>query len=87
MLGICLRMQLFSNNSEEGNVKGLGWIDAEVKKLKVRDSLKYKIPNIGWNQIEFTKESLIKYIKTFSRIILSIIIWVFYHNSIKMEEN
>ncbi len=59
ILGICLGMQLFSNTSEEGNTKGLGWIDAEVEKFKVKDKLKYKIPHIGWNQIEIVKESLL----------------------------
>ncbi len=30
ILGICLGMQLMTNYSEEGNCKGLGWIDAET---------------------------------------------------------
>ena len=57
LLGICLGMQLVTQKSEEGNSKGLGWIDGEVVKFKVKDSLKYKIPHIGWNQINITKES------------------------------
>ena len=31
VLGICLGMQLMTNNSEEGNLNGLGWINAETK--------------------------------------------------------
>lgn len=57
ILGICLGMQLMTNNSEEGNVNGLGWIDAEVKKIKVTDKNKYKVPHMGWNTINFNKKS------------------------------
>jgi len=67
VLGICLGMQLMANSSEEGNVAGLGWIDARVIKFKVQDNLKYKIPHIGWNQILIVKESrLFKNIPDFS---------------------
>lgn len=43
--------------SEEGNVNGLGWIDATVVRFQVQDTLKFKIPHMGWNQIEIKKES------------------------------
>ena len=33
ILGICLGMQLMTKYSEEGNISGLDWIDAEVKKF------------------------------------------------------
>ena len=56
-LGICLGMQLMTNFSEEGNVKGLGWFDAEVVKITVDDTLRYKIPHVGWNTIDQKKES------------------------------
>lgn len=59
ILGICLGMQLMANKSEEGNVDGLGWIDAEVVRFKVQNNLKYKIPHTGWNQIIKNKESLL----------------------------
>lgn len=59
LLGICLGMQLVTEKSEEGNSKGLGWINGEVVKFKVKDSLKHKIPHIGWNQISIAKESLL----------------------------
>ena len=59
ILGICLGMQLFANSSEEGNVSGLGWIDADVTKFKIENTLKYKIPHTGWNQIQIQKESLL----------------------------
>ncbi len=57
ILGICLGMQLMTKFSEEGNVDGLGWIDATVVRFQVQDSLKFKIPHMGWNQIEIKKES------------------------------
>lgn len=59
ILGICLGMQLMTNFSEEGNVNGFGWIDATVVRFQVQDSLKFKIPHMGWNQIEIRKESLL----------------------------
>ena len=51
VLGICLGAQLICNGSEEGNLKGLGWIDADVKKFNFDDK-NYKIPHIGWNYIQ-----------------------------------
>ena len=55
ILGICLGMQLMAAKSEEGETEGLGWFDAEVVKFDISDKLKYKIPHIGWNQIEIKK--------------------------------
>lgn len=59
ILGICLGMQLFAKKSEEGNVNGLGWIDAEVVKFEIHNKLKYKIPHTGWNQVNIKKNSLL----------------------------
>jgi glutamine amidotransferase len=56
-LGICLGMQIMANKSAEGDVEGLGWIDAEVVKFKVEDTLKFKVPHTGWNQIVNSKAS------------------------------
>ncbi len=56
-LGICLGMQLMARFSEEGGVNGLGWFDAEVVKMKVEDSLRFKIPHVGWNSIRQLKNS------------------------------
>jgi glutamine amidotransferase len=57
ILGICLGMQLMARFSEEGNVDGLNWFDATVKRFQVKDTLKYKIPHIGWNQVKGLKSS------------------------------
>ncbi len=58
ILGICLGVQLFAKHSEEGNYKGLGWIDANVVKFCVSDKLKYKIPHMGWNDVNIRKNIL-----------------------------
>lgn len=52
ILGICLGVQLFCKHSEEGNAEGLGWIDAEVIRFRVSDKIKFKIPHMGWNNVE-----------------------------------
>jgi len=52
IFGICLGVQLFCKHSEEGEVDGLGWIDAELVKFKIKDKLKYKVPHIGWNDVK-----------------------------------
>lgn len=52
ILGICLGLQLFTRRSEEGNLPGLGWIDAETIRFQFppgRNNL--KIPHMGWNEI------------------------------------
>jgi glutamine amidotransferase len=57
VLGICLGMQLMAKTSEEGDADGLGWIDANVKRIQVSDTVKYKVPHVGWNQIIKMKDS------------------------------
>ena len=36
---------------EEGNCKGLNWIDANVKHFKLEDQ-NLKVPHMGWNEVE-----------------------------------
>lgn len=58
ILGICLGTQLFTKRSEEGNVNGLGWIDAETVRFKFdKDSSDLKIPHMGWNLVDIKKNS------------------------------
>ena len=57
VLGICLGVQLMAKFSEEGNVDGLGWIDATVERFKIKDTLKYKVPQMGWNTVSQEKDS------------------------------
>jgi len=55
ILGICLGMQLMTLSSEEGELKGLGWIDAEVKKFEFLDGQNLKVPHMGWNKVDVKK--------------------------------
>ena len=57
ILGICLGMQLMTNQSEEGDVMGFGWVDAKVEKFRINNTLEYKVPHVGWNQVDIKKES------------------------------
>lgn len=55
-LGICLGMQfLASKGYEDGETQGLGWIPGEVKKI-VPDSPEFRVPHMGWNDIEFNPD-------------------------------
>ncbi len=56
ILGICLGMQLLTKHSEEGNMDGLGFIDAQTVKFNLVES-NLKVPHMGWNTVEFKKES------------------------------
>jgi len=58
ILGICLGMQLLTKHSEEGNLAGLGFIDAQTKKFELKDAT-LKVPHMGWNTVEFKKQSKI----------------------------
>lgn len=56
-LGVCLGMQVLARRSEEGGSHdGLGWIDAEVCRLRPADSA-LRVPQIGWNDVEFPADS------------------------------
>ncbi|RCR67612.1 imidazole glycerol phosphate synthase subunit HisH [Larkinella punicea] len=57
ILGICLGMQLMARHSEEGDVEGLGWFDAEVVRFRIENERRYKVPHMGWNTARVTKES------------------------------
>jgi imidazole glycerol-phosphate synthase subunit HisH len=51
VLGICLGMQLMAHTSEEGDTHGLGWLDAKVVRFKVGDTVRFKVPHMGWNEV------------------------------------
>ena len=59
VLGICLGMQLLCNYTEEGNTKGLGIFDTEVKRF----SNGLKVPQMGWNIVKNLKSDLFNGIK------------------------
>ena len=59
ILGICVGLQMFADvGYEENETKGLGWISGKVTKINNQNG-KYKLPHIGWNQINILKESKI----------------------------
>ena len=59
LLGICVGLQMFADiGYEETETKGLGWIPGRVSKIDNQNG-KYKLPHIGWNQINIVKESKI----------------------------
>ena len=57
VLGICVGMQLlFEYSTEFGKHKGLDLLKGQIVEFQNPDN-KYKIPQIGWNQIEVVKEN------------------------------
>ena len=59
VLGICLGMQLLCQSSEEGNTKGLGVFETDVKRF----SNGLKVPQMGWNTILNLKSPLFENLK------------------------
>ena len=59
LLGICVGLQMFADiGYEETETKGLGWISGKVSKINNQNG-KFKLPHIGWNEIEIIKDSKI----------------------------
>ena len=59
LLGICVGLQMFADvGYEETETKGLGWIPGKVTKINNQNG-EYKLPHIGWNEINILKESRI----------------------------
>ena len=56
LFGVCVGMQMLLDHSEEGNTPGLGLIHGEVIKFDLKgqlqpDGSRYKVPQMGWNQV------------------------------------
>ena len=59
LFGICVGLQMFADvGYEETETKGLGWIPGKVCKIDNQNG-NYKLPHIGWNQINIVKDSKI----------------------------
>ena len=59
LLGICVGLQMFADTGyEEIETKGLGWISGKVTKIENQNG-KYKLPHIGWSEINILKDSRI----------------------------
>ena len=52
-LGVCVGLQILFEHSEEENADCLGWFKGNVVKFDVS---KVRVPQMGWNQVEFTKD-------------------------------
>jgi glutamine amidotransferase len=59
VLGICLGMQMMAKMSEEGNSKGLGWLDASAVRFKPSAKPDFKTLHVGWNRVTKKKDSLL----------------------------
>ena len=59
LLGICVGLQMFADKGyEEIETEGFGWISGKVSKIDNQNG-EFKLPHIGWNQINIVKESKI----------------------------
>lgn len=57
ILGICLGAQLMTKHSEEGDVDGLGWVDAVTVRFDKEKLAELPIPHMGWSDIELRNDS------------------------------
>ena len=69
LLGICVGLQMFADiGYEETETNGLGWVSGKVSKIDNQNN-KYKLPHIGWNEINIVKDSKIfKNIENYSHM-------------------
>jgi glutamine amidotransferase len=59
ILGICLGCQLMAKTSEEfGRHDGLGWIDADVRRLD-GEAHGLRVPHVGWNDCFRVKDDVL----------------------------
>lgn len=59
VIGICVGMQMMGNSSDEGQLEGLKWIDASVKKFdESKINQRTKLPHMGWNDVKPVKHKL-----------------------------
>lgn len=49
VLGICLGAQMLGKNSEEGEKKGLGWLDMNCLHFPMKKE--FKVPHMGWSHL------------------------------------
>ena len=57
VIGISIGKQMMANNSDEGEVEGLKWIDATVKKFdETKIHQVTRLPHMGWNDVKPVKD-------------------------------
>jgi imidazole glycerol-phosphate synthase subunit HisH len=53
VIGVCVGMQMLARSSDEGELPGLGWIDATVRSFKSHEETRnMSIPHMGWNDVK-----------------------------------
>jgi glutamine amidotransferase len=53
VLGICVGMQMLADGSEEGSLRGLGWVPGHVKRFREDSGAEpANLPHMGWNNVE-----------------------------------
>ena len=57
VLGICLGMELMATMSQESDMQGLQWFDAEALRFKISVPARHKVPHMGWNRVQIKKAS------------------------------
>lgn len=57
VLGICLGAQLMTRHSDEGNIIGLGWVDADTIAFNKQQMNGLKVPHMGWADISIKDNS------------------------------
>ena len=57
ILGVCVGMQILGNTSEEGFLKGLGWINGDIKKIQFDKTNSLPLPHMGWNDVNTKSNS------------------------------
>ena len=60
ILGVCVGMQVMAEASEEGSMRGFGWIPGVVKKIKVSGDVKPTLPHMGWNSVQHNGDPLLQ---------------------------
>jgi glutamine amidotransferase len=83
-LGICLGMQLLTQSSEEGKLRGLGILNASTHRFSFDNEQNLKVPHMGWNTIVIVnKNSLVTDLPADSRFYF---VHSYYVQSEKAEE-
>lgn len=58
VLGICVGLQILAKSSDEGELAGLGWLDAHVKKFdETKLTQATPLPHMGWNNINIVQNN------------------------------
>lgn len=60
VLGICIGLQLLCRSSQEGNTRGIGVFDVDIKRFDNTARPDLKIPHMGWNTIAVSDNALIE---------------------------